>query len=155
MSKSIMQDTKECYLCRRDAITMGYHGGLTREGLDKHHVIYGTANRKLSEKYGCWVWLCKKHHNEDHGQFAVHYNRHIRQQLCEDAERAFLRLHSFEEYMDIFGKNYLEMDEINRIKTEWETESKNENTDTSRHADHSQSENGSKTECLQGFWFIN
>lgn len=155
MSKSIMQDTKECYLCRRDAEALGYHGMLTSEGLDRHHVLFGTANRKLSEKYGVWVWLCKKHHNEDHGLYAVHYNRQIRESLCMDAERAFLSRHSFEEYMDIFGKNYLEMDEINRIKTKCENTLKNANTDTSRLADHTQSENGEKTECPAGFWFIN
>lgn len=154
MSKSIMQKVKECYLCRKDAEILGYHGELTSEGLDKHHVIYGTANRKLSEKYGVWVYLCKKHHNEDHGLFAVHYNRHVRQQLCEDAERAFLRMYSFEKYMDIFGKNYLELDELNRIKTECESTSKNDNTDTAKLADHSQQQNGIKTECPQGFWFI-
>lgn len=44
MSKSILQDEKECYIT-----------GL-KEGLHKHH-IYPGANRKNSEKYGFWVWL--------------------------------------------------------------------------------------------------
>ena len=54
-----MQSVKECYLCRKDAEALGYSGELTSEGLDKHHVIYGTADRKLSEKTGLWVYLCK------------------------------------------------------------------------------------------------
>ena len=38
-----MQKGERCYLC----------GRLT--GLERHHVIGGVANRKLSEKYGLWV----------------------------------------------------------------------------------------------------
>ena len=120
-----MQSVKECYLCRKDAEAIGYYGKLTSEGLDKHHVIYGTADRKLSEKTGLWVYLCKKHHNEDHGPFAVHFNRTVREDLCRDAERAYLKSHSFEEWMSTFMKNYLDADEINRIKTKAEHTSKN------------------------------
>ena len=115
-----MQSVKECYLCRKDANALGYLGELTSEGLDKHHVIYGTADRKLSEKNGLWVYLCKRHHNEDHGPFAVHYNRAVREDLCRDAERVYLETHSFDEWMATFGKNYLDDDEINRIKTKAE-----------------------------------
>lgn len=42
--KSILQTEKRSYL-----------SGDTR-WLEKHH-IFGGANRKLSEKYGLWVWL--------------------------------------------------------------------------------------------------
>ena len=115
-----MQSVKECYLCRKDANALGYLGELTSEGLDKHHVIYGTADRKLSEKTGLWVYLCKRHHNEYHGPFAVHYNRAVREDLCRDAERVYLETHSFDEWMGTFGKNYLDEDEINRIKTKTE-----------------------------------
>lgn len=51
MSKSIIQTEKECYFC-----------GTTYD-LHKHHIFYGTANRRLSEKDGCWCWLCAYHHN--------------------------------------------------------------------------------------------
>lgn len=119
--RSIMQSVKECYLCRKDADLLGYIGDLTSSGLDRHHVIFGTAGRKQSEKLGLWVYLCKKHHNEDHGAFAVHYNKTIREELCKDAERAYLREHTFEDWMSVFGKNWLDLDEINRIKTKDES----------------------------------
>ena len=45
MGKSIMQTTKDCYLCGKKTC------------LEPHHVMAGTANRKLSEKYGIWVFL--------------------------------------------------------------------------------------------------
>lgn len=50
-NKSILQDTKECYLCRMEAEKMGYFGRLPDTGLDKHHFIHGNANRQLAEKY--------------------------------------------------------------------------------------------------------
>ena len=43
MSKSILQNKKECYIT-----------GSTYN-LHKHHVFEGTANRKLSEQDGLWL----------------------------------------------------------------------------------------------------
>ena len=36
-------------------------------GVDRHHVLYGTANRAQSERYGLVVPLCRRHHEEVHG----------------------------------------------------------------------------------------
>ena len=44
----------------------------------------------------------------------------MREDLCRDAERVYLETHSFDEWMATFGKNYLDDDEINRIKTKAE-----------------------------------
>lgn len=149
-----MQSVKECYLCRKDAEALGYMGELTSEGLDKHHVIYGTANRKLSDQTGLWVYLCKRHHNEDHGPFAVHFNRHIREDLCKDAERAYLRDHSFEEWMSLFRKNYLDDDDINRIKTEEKSILQTDNAVTERNMGDFDGENRKKTKPPIGFIFL-
>ena len=152
--KSIMQSKKECYLCRKDANEFGYIGDLTDKGLDKHHVIFGTANRKLSEKWGLWVYLCKKHHNEDHGLFAVHYNKKLREDLCKDAETAFLKAHSFDDWMSIFGKNYLDEDEINAIKTKAENTQNNESLDFNGDLESLLEKNGEKTKTPSGFFFL-
>lgn len=50
MSKSIMTDVKRCYFCD------------SPNNLQKHHCLHGTANRKLAEEDGAWVWLCADHH---------------------------------------------------------------------------------------------
>lgn len=150
---SIMQSVKECYLCRKDAEALGYVGELTSEGLDKHHVIYGTANRKLSDRAGLWVYLCKRHHNEN-GPFAVHFNRQIREELCSDAERAFLREHSFEEWMSTFGINYLDEDEINRIKTKDESTFEDKNYVTERVLEVFDEQKRIKTKPPAGFMFL-
>ena len=155
MSKSIMQSTKECYLCRKDAQALDYYGELTDKGLDKHHIMYGRGSRRPSEHYGVWCWLCKMHHNEDHGLFAVHYNRELDRILRKDAEVAFLRLHSFDDWMRVFGKNYLDDDEIkNAVKTKCETVLKSETIDKEGTLQSIDKEKRIKTECPQGFWFI-
>lgn len=53
-TKSIMQDKEDgqCYLCRI------LHGDYSIKPVrEEHHVIGGTANRRLSEKYGLKVYL--------------------------------------------------------------------------------------------------
>ena len=155
MSKSILQSTKECYLCRRDAIELDYHGELTDKGLDKHHIMFGRGSRQLSEHWGVWVYLCKKHHNEDHGLFAVHYNRALDRILRTDAERAFIERHSFDEWMRVFGKNYLEQSEIEKAeKTKCRAVSKTETIDKMGTLKAQNDKNSIKTECPEGFWFI-
>jgi hypothetical protein len=52
--ESIINTEKSCYKC-----------GNT-DWVECHHIFGGTANRKLSEKYGLKVYLCKEHHMEAH-----------------------------------------------------------------------------------------
>ena len=70
MSRSIMQDRKECYLCRKKIEDEGITGRPKDVPLEEHHVMHGTANRRLSEHYGLKVWLCAEHHRT--GKKAVH-----------------------------------------------------------------------------------
>lgn len=116
--------------------------------------MYGTANRQQSEKYGLWVWLCVKHHNEDHGLYAVHYNKEVNLRLRRDAERIFLQTHTFNEWMDVFKINYLDDDEINAIKTKADDTSKSKNAVTMGVETTSNDKNGLKTKPPSGFWFI-
>lgn len=51
---SIIQRLQECYLCGR------------RDGLEVHHCIHGTANRRLSDKDGLTVYLCRDCHRDLH-----------------------------------------------------------------------------------------
>lgn len=92
--KSVVQDRKECFVCH------------TEQNLHDHHIFFGVANRKLSERHGMKVWLCGYHHNlSDEG---VHFNKELDQMLKEVAQMAFeKKLGSREEFMQIFGRNYL------------------------------------------------
>ena len=79
-----------------------------QDNLQEHHVIFGRANRRLSEKHGLKVYLCLRHHTE--GPEAVHHNAQLRQQLEEDAQRAFLKEHTMAEWMAVFGRNFIMSD---------------------------------------------
>jgi hypothetical protein len=72
--------------------------------LHKHHV-FGAANRRWSEKYGLWVYLCPAHHNmSDAG---VHFNKHMDTQLKQIAQREFEDTYGHDKFVKVFGKNYL------------------------------------------------
>lgn len=152
MAKSIMQKTKECYLCRKAAAECGYFGELSSKGLHRHHVIFGRGYRSLSEKYGLWVYLCPMHHNE--GWESVHKNKRINQSLREEAEKAFLKEHTITEWMELFTRNYLEENEINRIMTEQKTISREEITKNNPVEEKTLKNRIMTKEPPEGFFFI-
>ena len=92
MAKSIMQKGERCFICGR--VT----------GLECHHVLGGTANRKLSEKYGLTILLCHEHHT---GKDGVQYDRKTSDALKRLAQIAFEARYSHELWMETFRKNYL------------------------------------------------
>nr|DAG81083.1 MAG TPA: Recombination enhancement function protein nuclease, DNase, HYDROLASE.4A [Caudoviricetes sp.] len=92
MANSILQTEKECFVCR------------TTQDLQDHHIFFGTANRKQSEKYGLKVWLCMRHHTGDRG---VHFDKGLDRKLKEMAQAKFEETHTREEFIKIFGRNYL------------------------------------------------
>lgn len=81
MAKSIMQSTKECYLCRK------WYNLRTLNGLELHHIFPGTADRKISDRLGLTVWLCHSHHNQP--PLGAHFNIETREALEEDARRVY------------------------------------------------------------------
>ena len=93
MAKSIIQSEKECLVCG------------TTQGLHCHHVIGGTANRKLSEEYGLKVWLCQPHHT---GTFGVHFDKGLDTQLKKLAQERFEAVYGQNiSFRDVFGKNFI------------------------------------------------
>lgn len=94
MSKSIISNNKQCFFCNSII------------NIHKHHIFFGTANRKLSEKYGCWVYLCAHHHNmSDEG---VHFNKAMDLELKQLCQKEMEKNGTTRtEFMQIFGRNYL------------------------------------------------
>ena len=94
MARSIIQmDMDCCYICG------------TMQNLHLHHVIFGSANRKNSDKYGLTVRLCQKCHTGHNG---VHANRAMDLMLKKKAQQCFEdQIGDREEFMEIFGRNYL------------------------------------------------
>ena len=70
-----------------------------------HHCIYGVANRKLSEKYHLIVGLCYNHHTGHNG---VHNgNKELDLRLKRMAQERFIQVYPEQDFLAIFGRNYL------------------------------------------------
>ena len=64
------------------------------------HHIFGGKNRKKSTIFGYIVPLCEKHHRWVHN---TNY-----QVFKKEAQRDFEKEHTREEFIRVFGRNYLE-----------------------------------------------
>ena len=95
MAKSILQDKKECYIT-----------GSTYN-LHKDHVFEGTANRKLSEQDGLWLWLRGDWHNLSN--YGVHFNKELDLKLKRMAQRRWQEYYNKtkEDFIARYGRNYL------------------------------------------------
>ena len=82
-----------CYLCGRYGST------------EEHH-IFGGPNRTLSEQYGLKVYLCLECHQ--FGKHAVHKDQAVMNDIHKQGQEAFEnQLRSRQQFMQIFGRNYL------------------------------------------------
>lgn len=99
-SPSILQsyDNRCCFLCSLEGNYQEY------EVLQEHH-IFGGPNRDLSEAYGLKVRLCLLHHM--FSDVSAHGNRETADQLHQLGQEAFEQTHTREEFMKLFGRNYL------------------------------------------------
>lgn len=93
MADSIMQTEKKCYMT----------GSTIR--LHKHHVMHGSANRKLAEQYGLWVWLRSDWHTGT--PYCVHQDHLLDLAFKRDAQKAFEAKYGHAKWMEVFGKNYI------------------------------------------------
>jgi len=88
--KSIIQQENVCFFC-----------GTTRD-LQTHHCLHGTANRKLADKYGLTVRLCRKHHEEAHREKTTDRILQVRAQIAWEEHYG-----NRSDFMAVFGRDYL------------------------------------------------
>lgn len=99
--KSILHDKDgTCYLCMRLNNDYRIHAYL-----EEHHVIPGAAGRRISEEYGLKVYLCMPHHRGSAA--AVHRNHDTMLLIQRDAQQAFERTRTREDWMRTVGRNYM------------------------------------------------
>lgn len=105
MAESIIpQKFNTCLLCEWQGSKPGDYGQMNT-GLHRHHIMHGTANRALAEKYGVWCYLCPMHHTDSRA--AVHQNAEADLRLKQYAQMIFEQRHGHEAWMQVFDKNYL------------------------------------------------
>lgn len=90
-SSLVTADLEHCFVCQCEG------------NLQEHHVFFGTANRKQSDKYRMTVPLCMKCHTGPNG---VHHNNELDLRIRQLAQIEFEKNFSFEEFMKVFGKNF-------------------------------------------------
>lgn len=84
----VTTDLEKCYLCKAK-----------KEDL---HEIYEGKNRQLSMKYGLVIPLCRKCH------ISVTNNKTLQEKLHKVGQKAFKKQYKTENFVQIFGKNYLD-----------------------------------------------
>lgn len=84
------ENTESCYLCGQYAT-------------DRHHVIHGTANRKLADKDGLTVMLCHSCHMK------LHDKGNFDKELQKIGQKAWMEYYgkTANEFRKRYGKNYL------------------------------------------------
>lgn len=92
--KSLLQDKKECYKCKR---TIALH---------QHH-IYEGRNRTNSDKDGCWIWLCPQHHNMSNK--GIHFDDKFDLEVKKECEKVWLEYYNatIEDFLKRYRINYL------------------------------------------------
>lgn len=95
-SQSLLQPDGE-----RECFITGF-----QNNLEKHHVMHGTANRKIAEQWGCWCWLTHDKHMEVHFK-----NKGLDRYLQKECQKAFEKKYGRKKFMELFKKNYLDEEE--------------------------------------------
>ena len=91
-----------------------------RPYVHRHHIFYGTGRRSISEREGCWAYLCPEHHNmSNHG---VHFDHRYDMRLKADCQRRWVEREMDEEgighddaterFRSLFGRSYEEDQDV-------------------------------------------
>lgn len=88
----ITTDMRHCFKCG------------TTQNIHIHHVMHG-CHRKNADRYGLIVPLCAKHHNASNE--GVHFDHAFDEELKRYAQTKFELIYGHEEWMRVFGRNYL------------------------------------------------
>lgn len=101
---SIMQDKSEkrCFLSM--LLDCDYR---QYDYLEEHHVLFG-CDKWISDAYGLRVYLRPEYHRT--GTLAVHNNQDIADLLKRYAQKCFMEEYPDLDWMEIVGRNYLEVE---------------------------------------------
>lgn len=83
-----------CYIHKADCVTT------------VRHEIFGGPYRQISKKYGLWINVCPECHNI--GSHSIHSNPENYTFLKVKAQILFEQEYTDEDFITIFGRNYVE-----------------------------------------------
>lgn len=87
-----------CFICRKYCQT------------ELHHVFHGTANRRIAEREGLGVFLCRGCHEKVHRDAKVNlWLERVGQAAWEKVfvEKGHTEDEARKRFMELFGKNYI------------------------------------------------
>ena len=92
----ITNDLEHCIECGRD-------------GINKHEIFYGTANRKLSIKYGLVIPLCQEQHHDQYNSRGIHFDKGLCDKWHIIGQKKAMEFYKWtiEDFIKIFGKSYI------------------------------------------------
>jgi len=82
-----------CYICGCDIGT-------------ERHEVFGASNRENSKHYGLWINVCPYCHRLSPSSIHLAPEKHIG--LKAEAQELFEEEHPEKDFLEIFGRNYLE-----------------------------------------------
>lgn len=80
-----------------------------RTNTNKHEIFGGNRNRENSKKYGLVIPLCVfEHHNQIECK-GIHFDKELMENWHKIGQKVFMEHYNktVEEFIQIFGKNYL------------------------------------------------
>lgn len=91
---SLYGDERACIICGSPYVHL-------------HHIYGGSGRRSVSDREGCWAYLCPAHHNMSSS--GVHFDRDLDLRLKEDCERRWCDRNgkTKDDFRAVFGINYL------------------------------------------------
>ena len=94
---SLYSDERECWICHSPYV-------------DCHHIYGGVGRRPISDKEGCYVFLCRAHHL---GAMGVHQDAKLMSYFRADCQRRWEEREGLEgeeahdAFRAIFGISYI------------------------------------------------
>lgn len=80
-----------------------------RDGINKHEIFYGTANRKLSIKYGLVIPLCQEQHHNQYNSRGIHFDKGLCDKWHIIGQKKAMEFYKWttDDFIKIFGKSYI------------------------------------------------
>lgn len=88
--RSIVSNERVCLICKNTS------------WLETHNIFYGNGKEQLSKEYGCWCYLCARHHA------GAHINNTLEAKLKAHAQKRFNEAYPELDFVKIFDENHLQ-----------------------------------------------